>query len=70
MIQCSQKAHVYIKTVNIIVLFVKSNDNTYPKGRALMQLKSCPYITKNVHVNDNRQFKIWTLSPGPCSSGS
>ena len=24
------------KTVNMVVLFVKSNENTYPKGRALM----------------------------------
>ena len=26
------------KTVNMVVFFVKSNENTYPKGRALMQM--------------------------------
>ena len=26
------------KTVNMEVFFVKSNENTYPKGRALMQM--------------------------------
>ena len=26
------------KTVTMVVLFVKSNENTYPKGRALMQI--------------------------------
>ena len=26
------------KTVNMVVLFVKSKENTYPKGRALMQM--------------------------------
>ena len=26
------------KTVNIVVFFVRSNENTYPKGRAHMQM--------------------------------
>jgi len=26
------------KTVNMVVFFVKSNENTYPKGRALMHM--------------------------------
>ena len=25
------------KTVNMVVFFIKSNENTFPKGRALMQ---------------------------------
>ena len=36
------------KTVNMVVFFVKSNENTYQKGRALMQMyvQSCPYNKK------------------------
>ena len=34
------------KTVNKVVLFAKSNDNTYPKGRALMQMYRVVLITK------------------------
>ena len=48
MLQCfvDQNAHVYIKTVNMVVFFVKSNENTYPKGRALMQMYRVVPITK------------------------
>jgi len=40
MLQCfvNQNAHVYKKTVNMVVFFVKRNENTYSKGRALMQI--------------------------------
>ena len=40
MLQCfvNQNAHVYKKTVNMVVFFVKCNENTYSKGRALMQM--------------------------------
>jgi len=34
------------KTVNIVVSFVKSNENTYPKGRALMQMCRVVCVTK------------------------
>ena len=39
MFQCfvNQNANVYL-TVNMVVFFVKSNENTYPKGRALIQM--------------------------------
>jgi len=30
----NQNAHVYKKTVNMVVSIVKSNENTYSKGRA------------------------------------
>jgi len=34
------------KTVNMVVFFVKSNENTYQKGRALMQMyRVIPMIT-------------------------
>ena len=40
MLQCfvNQKCTCLHKTVNMVVFFVKSNENTYPKGRALMSL--------------------------------
>ena len=34
------------KTVNMVVFFVKSNENTYPKGRALMQMYKVVPIKK------------------------
>ena len=33
-------------TVNMAVFFVKSNENTYPKGGALMQMYRVVFITK------------------------
>jgi len=43
--QCfvNQNAH---KTVNMVVLFVNSNENTYPKGRAPTQMYRVVPITK------------------------
>jgi len=35
----------------MIVLFVKSNENTYPKGRALMQMYRVVSITKRGNCN-------------------
>ena len=43
MLQCFVNQH---KTVNMVVLFFKSNENTYPKGRALMQMYRVVPITK------------------------
>ena len=34
------------KTVNMVVVFVKSNENTYLKGRGLMQMYRVVPITK------------------------
>ena len=34
------------KTVNMVAVFVKSNENTYPKGKALMQVYIVVPITK------------------------
>ena len=60
MLQCfvNQNAHVYIKTVNMTVFFVKSNENTYPKGRALMHMYRVVPITKRgnpllIHMRHN-----------------
>jgi len=35
---CQSECVCQHKTVNLVVFFVKSNENTYPKGRALMQM--------------------------------
>ena len=35
---CQSEFACLHKTVNMVVFFVKSNENTYPKGRALMQI--------------------------------
>jgi len=35
---CQSECTCLHKTVNMVVFFVKSNENTYPKGRALMQM--------------------------------
>ena len=47
MLQCfvNQNAHVYITQLNMVVFLVKSNENTYPKGRALMQMYRVVPIT-------------------------
>jgi len=37
------------KTVNMVVFFFKSNENTYPKGRALMQMYRVVPITRRVN---------------------
>ena len=35
---CQSEGSCLHKTTNIAVFFVKSNENAYPKGRALMQM--------------------------------
>ena len=44
---CQSECACLHKTVNIVVFFVKSNENTYPKGRALMQMYRVVPIMKN-----------------------
>jgi len=36
----------------MVVFFVKSNENTYAKGRALMQIYSVVSITKRENMNN------------------
>ena len=43
---CQSECVCLHKTVNIVVFFVKSNENTYPKGRLLMQMYRVVPITK------------------------
>ena len=55
------------KTVNIVVFFVKSNENTYPKGRALIQMYRVIPITKHGNMTilrtvvllGNRFLIVW-----------
>ena len=35
---CQSRCAYLHKKVNMVVFFVKGNENTYPKGRALMQM--------------------------------
>ena len=35
---CQSECTCLHKTVNMVVFYVESNENTYPKGKALMQL--------------------------------
>jgi len=43
---CQSECVCLHKTVNMVVFFVKSDENTYPKGRALMQMYRVVPITK------------------------
>ena len=43
---CQSECACLHKTVNMVVFFVKSNENTYPKGRALKQMYRVVHITK------------------------
>ena len=43
---CQSECTCLNKTVNMVVFFVESNGNTYPKGRALMQMYRVVPITK------------------------
>ena len=54
---CQSECACLHKTVNMVVFFVKSNENTYPKGRALMQMYRVVPITKRQiqHLRLNEQ---------------
>jgi len=43
---CQLECACLHKTLNMVVVFVKSNENTYPKGRALMEVYRVVSITK------------------------
>ena len=43
---CQSECAALHKTVNMVVFFVKSNENTYPKGKAFMQVCIVVPITK------------------------
>jgi len=46
---CQSECACLHKTLNMVVFFVKSNENTYPKGRALMQMYIVVPITKKAN---------------------
>ena len=39
---CQSECACLHKTVNMVVFFVKSNENNHRKGKALMQMLICP----------------------------
>ena len=43
---CQSECTCLHKTINMVAYFVKSNENSYPKGRALMQMYRVVPITK------------------------
>ena len=43
---CQSECTCLHKTVNMVVFFIKSNSNSYPKGRSLMQMYRVVPITK------------------------
>jgi len=47
-----QSEYAYLhKTVNVVVFFVKFCENTYPKGRALIQMYRVIHTTKRGNSN-------------------
>jgi len=55
------------KIVNMVVFFVKSKENTYPKGRALIQMYgvvpitkrgNCRYLLHNINENTHVYLEI------------
>ena len=55
---CQSECACLHQTVNMIVFFVKSNENTYPKGRALMQIYRVVPITKRGNKDIMMQMGI------------
>ena len=47
---CQSECTCLHKTVNMVVFFVKSNENTYPKGGAFMQIYKVVTTTKRGNV--------------------
>ena len=51
------------KTVNMVVFLVKSNENTYPKGRALMQMyRVVPIMNRGNLYYKIIKFSFWFIS--------
>ena len=48
---CQSEYACLHKTVNMVVFFVKSNENTYPKGRLLMQMYK---VVLNTNIGNTR----------------
>ena len=48
---CQSECACLYKTINMVVFFVKSKENTYPEGRALLQMYRVVPKTK-------REFKL------------
>jgi len=57
---CHSECACLHKTVNMAVFFVKSNENTYSKGRAFMQRYRVVPITKRGNLSTGN-LVLWTL---------
>jgi len=55
---CQLRCTCEHKTINMVVFFVKSNENTYPKGRALMPMYRVVPETKRGSWLQDLQYKI------------
>ena len=55
---CQSECARLHKTVNMVVFFVKSNENTYPKGRELMKMYRVVPITKRGNYN-SELTELW-----------
>jgi len=65
---CQSECACLHKTVNMVVFFVKNIENTYPKGRALMQMyrvisktKRGNWLHSGTHLFGS-QVKVWLQS--------
>ena len=56
---CQSECACLHKTVNRVVFFVKSNENTYPKGRVLMQMYRVVRVTKRGNMLCQRKQMIY-----------
>ena len=57
---CHSECACLHKTVNMVVFVVKSNENTYSKGRAYMQMYRVVPITKRGNLSTGN-LVLWTL---------
>jgi len=59
---CRSECACLHQTVNMVVFFVKSNENTYRKGRALLQMYRVVPITKRGNWI-KKQIKLFSSQP-------
>jgi len=59
-VHCQSECTRLHKTVNMVVLFVTNTENTYPKGRALMQMYRV--VPKTKRENSQQQYMYYNLN--------
>ena len=55
---CQSECACLYQTVNMVVFFVKSNENTYPKGKSILQMYRVVPITKSGNCNKQQRPKL------------